>query len=412
MFQDDAVADISISSDGKWIAGTGSDQTVRIWSAYSGVELYQIPLRALGTSLEFNSDATGLISGDGNGILGIWDISEITPPVDFVELNKLTWISKFTPSGERLVAVDANRVWSLNSQDLTSQGTRPTGNPIFEFRDDIYDLVVSPDSRTVGLSTYGDEYFIDDLQTRIPVRVHPAGEAYGLAFTADGSRFLTGTLEGALESWNIKTGEQISSLNLGSAINSLAASPGQVAAGLLDRILLLEPYAEQTQGELEASGENQYLAFNADGFRLASANSSGQVHTWELNNGSFEPLASFTKEQAYSIAFNPEGNLLAIATVNNGYLFDPVSGEEVSRIPHKGIVYNVSFSPDGTRLATASQKVIQIWDVSNMQGWETDDIVEEACSRLIQNFSSSQWTALFGKDQPYDKLCIELPVPE
>jgi hypothetical protein len=119
-----------------------------------------------------------------------------------------------------------------------------------------------------------------------------------------------------------------------------------------------------------------------------------------------------TKEQAYSIAFNPEGNLLAIATVNNVYLFDPVSGEEVSRIPHKGIVYNVSFSPDGTRLATASQKVIQIWDVSNMQGWETDDIVEEACSRLIQNFSSSQWTALFGKDQPYDKLCIELPVPE
>ena len=412
MFQDDALTDLSISSDGKWIAATGLDETVRIWSAYSGVEIYQIPLQSFGTSLGFNQDASGLVSGDGTGTLSIWDISDMVPPVDFAEFGKLTWVSKFTSSGERLIVTEANRVWSLNPQDLTRQGTRPSGNPIFEFRDEVYDLVVSPDSRTVGLSTYGNEYFIDDLQTRIPVRVRPAGEAYALAFSADGSFFLTGTVDGDLESWDIKTGEQLNSLSLDGSIHSLAVSPEWIAVGLSNRILFLDPSAEQEQGDLEAPGENHILAFNADGSMLASVNTSGQIHTWELRDGMFEPLTSLTKEQAYSIAFHPERDLLAVATVNNVYLIDPVSGAEVSRIPHKGIVYSVSFSPDGTILATASQKVVQLWDVSKMQGWETEDIVAAACSRLIQNFSQSQWIALFGKDQPYDVLCDGLPVPE
>jgi WD40 repeat protein len=412
MFQDDAIADVTISNNGRWIAATGSDETVRVWSAYSGVEMYQIPLRTFGTSLGFSNDDTRLITSDGNGRLGIWDISEMTAPVDFVEFDKLTWISKFTPSGDRVIVTEANRVWSLNPQDLTRQGTRPSGNPIFEFRDDIYDLVLSPDSLTVGLSTYGDEYFIDNLQTRIPVRVSPSGDAYALAFTSDGSRFLTGTTEGALESWNIKTGEQIHSLSIDGSISSLAVSPERVAVGLMDRIFLMDPNAEQKTGELSAPGDNQHLAFNADGSMLASVNSSGQIQSWRLRNGSFEPLNSITKERTYSIAFNPRGTLLAIGTVNNVYLIDPASGEEVIRIPHKGIVYNVYFSPDGATLATASQKVVQLWDVSAMQGFETDDIVMAACSRLLQNFSQSQWIAFFGAEQPYEVLCDKLPVPE
>jgi hypothetical protein len=47
-----------------------------------------------------------------------------------------------------------------------------------------------------------------------------------------------------------------------------------------------------------------------------------------------------------------------------------------------------------------------------MQGFETDDIVMAACSRLLQNFSQSQWIAFFGAEQPYEILCDNLPVPE
>ena len=96
--------------------------------------------------------------------------------------------------------------------------------------------------------------------------------------------------------------------------------------------------------------------------------------------------------------------------MNNVYLIDTLTGEELSRIPHKGIVYNVSFSSDGTSMATASLKVIQLWDVTRMQQLRTRDLIETACSRLIRNFSASEWTVLFG-EQTYIPLCENLPVP-
>jgi WD40 repeat protein len=199
-------------------------------------------------------------------------------------------------------------------------------------------------------------------------------------------------------------------VDVGDSILSIAASPAGVAVGISDKIVLLEASGEQKFLELEASGENGFVAFNSDGSMLAAANSSGQVRTWQQENGSFTLLHTLKKEQPYSIAFHPDGTVLAVATVNNVYLIDTLSGEELSRIPHKGIVYNVSFSPDGTTMATASLKVIQLWDVTRVGQLRTADLIKTACSRLIRNFSASEWTVLFG-DQTYIPLCENLPVP-
>jgi WD40 repeat protein len=161
---------------------------------------------------------------------------------------------------------------------------------------------------------------------------------------------------------------------------------------------------------LDSPGDNQFVAFNSDGSVLVSANSAGQIQIWQQVNGTFEATQILKKQQPYSIALNAQGNLLAVATVNNVYIIDTTSGEEVSRIPHKGIVYNVSFSPDGITLATASLKTVQFWDVSTLQKLSTSNIIETACSHLIWNFSETDWNAMFG-DQPYKKLCESLPIP-
>jgi len=240
--------------------------------------------------------------------------------------------------------------------------------------------------------------------------VNPSADAYALGFSADSSRFFTGTIDGDIETWDVKTANQINSINIGDSVSSAATSPTDIAVAITDRIILLDTNAEQKTGELASPGENQFVAFNSDGSMLASASSSGQIQIWQKTNGKFEPLKTLKKQQPYSIAFNSQGNLLAVTTVNNVYIVDTTSGEEVSRIPHKGIVYNVSFSPDGTTLATASLKTIQLWDVSTLQKLDTAGLIETACSHLIWNFSNPEWHAMFG-DQPYKKLCENLPVP-
>ena len=410
MFQDGAITNVKISSDGKWIAASGEDKTVRVWSTYTGVEMFQIPLKASGSVLGFSNDNQRLVSSDGIGNISIWDISGMIAPLNYIQFDKLIWISKFTPSGNTLIAADANRVWTLNPEDLPNLGSRPSNDSALEFKSNIYDLVISPDSQWMGVSTYENEYFIQNLNTRVSTKVNPSTDANALAFSSDSSRFFTGTVDGNIEIWDVKTANQINFVNIGDSILSIAAGPTGVAVGTQNKIVLLESTGEQKFLQLEAPGENQVVAFNSDGSMLAAANLSGQVKIWEQSNGSFEPLKTVKKEQPYSIAFSPQGNLLAVATVNNVYLIDPISGEEVSRIPHKGIVYNVSFSSDGTTLATASLKLIQLWNVSSLQKLNTASLIETACSRLIWNFSNSEWNVMFG-EEPYKKLCENLPVP-
>jgi WD40 repeat protein len=412
MSQDSAITKVQISADGKWITTTGDDNTVRVWSAYTGVEMFQIPLQTSGVALAFSTDNRRLISGDGNGNIDIWDISTMIAPVSYIQFDELTWTSKFTASGNTLIASDANRVWLLDPRDLSSPRSRPPGNAAFEFKGAIYDLVVSTDSRMIGISTYDNEYIIDNLKTRIPVRVTPSGDAYALTFSADSSRFITGTTNGIIQTWDVNTGKQINSFKEGDPISSLVAGPTGVVVGSTDKIIILDAYAEHKTAEWQSPGENQFVAFNADGSLFASANSSGQIQIWKTQDGEYELQKTVTREQPYSIAFAPQSNLLAVGTTDNVYVIDAASGEEVSRIPHKGIVYSVSFSPDGKTLATTSVKVIQLWDVSRFQTSKTDDLIQTACSRLINNFSKSEWQVMFGSDQPYVKLCEGLPIPE
>jgi WD40 repeat protein len=115
-----------------------------------------------------------------------------------------------------------------------------------------------------------------------------------------------------------------------------------------------------------------------------------------------------TREQPYSIAFDPHSNLLVVGTTTNVYLIDAAAGIELTRIPSRGIVYNVSVSPDGKTLATASLKMIQLWDIAALRKTELGDLKAAACSRLLWNFSQSQWDVLFGTDQPYKPLCENL----
>jgi WD40 repeat protein len=409
LVQDGPVRDVTISSSGHWIAATGGDETIRVWSVYSGVEVFQVPLHAPGTSVAFDPDDRLLVSGDEDGKLAVWDVSGMMAPVGTTEYSKPTWVSKFTPTGDRLIASEADRVRVIASQNFSTLGLFATATTDPGFASDIRDLVVSLDSQTIGLSTSTGETFIQNLQSRRSRQIFPTGDITAIAFSTDSKRFFTGSNRGMLETWNVETGELVEGMDLEAPILALAASSTGLAVGFSDRILLLDESSGTSITSLSWPGGNQILVFNLDGSVLASANSSGQVRIWRSADGGYEPQEVLQKGSAYALALDPEGNRLAVAGIDDVYLIDTSTGEEVTRIPHRGIVYDVSFSPDGSMLASASQRIVQFWNVSQLQSLAKDDLVPAACSRLTENFSESQWAALFGADQPYEKLCDNLP---
>ena len=409
LFQDGPVRDVTISSDGHWIAATGDEETIRVWSAYSGVEMKQVPLKAQGVSVAFHPDDRLLVSGDEAGILATWDVSGMIAPVGTTEYSKQVWASKFTPTGDRLVAAEANWIRIIPEGNFSTLGAVPLASSVQGFTGDIRALVISPDSQTIGFSTSTGEIFIQDVQTRRSRQVNTTNDVTAFAFSPDGTRFLTGSSQGILEAWEMSTGEQVKTLEWEGPILSLSSSSTGLAIGLTDRIILLDEASGKTISELSSPGGNPFLAFNADGSMLASANSSGQVQIWEAVNGGYEPRQLIEKGSAYALALTSDGSTLAVAAVNDVFLIDTGTGEETGRIPHRGIVYDLSFLPEGTLLATASQRMIQFWNISDLQPLEKDELIEAACARLTENFSDSQWAGLFGADQPNEKLCDNLP---
>jgi hypothetical protein len=88
----------------------------------------------------------------------------------------------------------------------------------------MYDLLISPDSQWIGTSPYANEYIIDNLKTRTSMIVTPAGDADALALSADSSCFITVTTIGDIGIWDVKTANQINSMNIGDSILSIPSS--------------------------------------------------------------------------------------------------------------------------------------------------------------------------------------------
>jgi WD40 repeat protein len=59
-----------------------------------------------------------------------------------------------------------------------------------------------------------------------------------------------------------------------------------------------------------------------------------------------------------SVAFSPDGSRVATASDDgSARVFEAATGTELARLHHEGRVNAVAFSPDGSRVATASRHV-------------------------------------------------------
>ena len=378
--QGGTVLALAFSSDGKRLASGSTDKTARVWDVTSGKELRRISRQRL--------PVYKLAFAPGDAELTVW-------------------------GGEQLI-----HFWDLATGKRTR---RFEGHQTY-----IESMALSPDGRLIASGSSGDVRLWDPATGKEAHRLTDLnGNIGSVAFSAC-QVLATGSYGGMIRLWDPATGKELRSLKApGRWIGRLAFSPDgrMLAAWCQEKSSVLVLYDVLARKELRrltlpaTPTPTLYgLSFSPDGKILAAASGTNlTVHLWDTSTGN--PLAGMDRhgggltclafsangrmlavgcldrtitvwETAIgrvrrklkhgdiptSVAFSADGRVLASAT-NGSYvnadnkdrcrirLWDVMSGKELRRLEgHRGGIYGLAFSPDGTYLASAStDTTVLLW---------------------------------------------------
>lgn len=134
------------------------------------------------------------------------------------------------------------------------------------------------------------------------------------------------------------------------------------------------------------------VAFSPDGKLLATGDVNHEVQLWRVADGQL--LLTFTMQQGWiwSVAFSPDGKLLASSANQSVQLWDVQSRELVQSLNgYSDRVFSVAFSPDGQLLATGSEdQWVRIWEwrtgtLRHQLSGHTDEVRSVAFAPQAQN---------------------------
>jgi WD40 repeat protein/serine/threonine protein kinase/tetratricopeptide (TPR) repeat protein len=238
----DVIRTIAFSADGKRVATGSHDSTARIWDAATGRPLSP-PLRHANyvAAVAFSPDGKLLAAGDygPQGLVILWDAAT-GKEVRRLQDDDIVLCVAFSPDGRKLAAGTAHDwihdpkvvVWDL----ATGQ---PIGQPM-RHRSTVHFLAFSPDGQRLLSASVDNAVRLWDAATCQP-KSPPLPLTLGFraaAFSPDGRTFLTGSGDGTVRLYDAETGQPLpgKSLVQPRPVSAAAYSPDSkmVVVGCVD----------------------------------------------------------------------------------------------------------------------------------------------------------------------------------
>lgn len=365
---EDAVWDVAFSPDGAHIATTSRDRSVRIWAAATGQET--LVLRGhtgMILSVAYSPDGKRLATAGDDRTVIVWDAATGEQLMTLSGHTGSVSRATFSGDGRRLVTASGDRtakVWDANTgQELLTLTGHAGGLLDAAFSPDDSRLATASADRTVRVwdAATGEELLV--------LRGHTA-EVKGVAFSPDGTRLATASWDRTARVWDAATGRELLTLfGHGDWVFDVAFSPDGTRLATVGKDGRVKVWDAATGRELlSLSGHTDRIFnidFSSDGNRLATASADGTARVWNVSLAR-ELLAWPVSGGGGDVAISPDGKLLAAGNGDEGTaeVWDAATGAELlTLVGHTDNVTAITFSPDGTRLATASaDATAKIWD--------------------------------------------------
>ncbi len=111
------------------------------------------------------------------------------------------------------------------------------------------------------------------------------------------------------------------------------------------------------------------VAFSPDGKLLAASDINHEIHIWQVSDGKKLLTCKVDDGWVWSVAFSPDSRILASSANRSVNLWDVQTGECLQTLPgYTSRIFSLSFSPDNRLLASGSEdKLVRIWDLQTCQ---------------------------------------------
>jgi Tol biopolymer transport system component len=237
-------------------------------------------------------------------------------------------------------------------------------------------VAFSPDGRRLASASLDRSLRLwnaDTGQAVLTLTGHTNG-VWGVAFSPDGRRLASAGRDQAVKLWDATTGRELLNLRNGNGeVYRVAFSPDgkRLAAcgGSLGRPGAVKVWDAADGKELLSLGGHTNLtvglAFSPDGSRLASCGFDHTVRLWDAATGKEQLVLRGHNTEPYTLAFHPDGSQLASGSGNfqsRGQrkpgeikVWDLAAGREILTMTLPPTeVFSIAYSPDGHRLASSS----------------------------------------------------------
>jgi WD40 repeat protein len=384
------VSGLAVSPDGKTLvtcaemnfARAGS---LKVWEAETGKLVREEKNASMGVgAVAITLDGKLLVSGAGNvdkGEITVWELQTGNRLTSWPAHKGMVTTISLSPDGERLATLalmePEAKVWHIREgKELGS--LRTLGPPL--------GVAYAPNGRF--LATGSSPSIIDrrgeikvwDLLTRREFRILRGhnNAVQSVAFTPDGQRLASGSIDGTIRVWDVLNGQEVLSLPGNPyGVGSVVFSPGGqllASGGTNGDVLLWNGIRSREEVVVRAGG--QWTAVSADGQLLASRDEDGTLRFWD--GRTLRPGLTVRPDgrTVRTTAFHLDTGLLALNGGKSVRVVDVRTGKEVAALPDLDPpAALLHFSEDGQRLATvgaefdAERKLtgvaVTVWEIAS-----------------------------------------------
>ena len=366
------VNSIAFSPDGRILATTSNDETVRLWDLHTHTQLGQ-PLRLLDyvNGVAFSPDGNTLATASGYTVR-LWDVhthKQLGQPLS----GHKGYVASvaFSPDGRTLASGSDDktvRLWNVRTH-------KQIGKPLRDHISSVWSIAFSSDGHTLATAGSDETPSLDLYNVRTHAMIGDSfGDAWSLALSRDGHTLATVGSDNTVRLWSVRTQTQLGRpIRLPSQPQSVAFSPDgrTLAVGSADKTVRLwtvrthKPVGQPFRGHTALVSS---VAFSPDGETLATGSYDETARLWNVHTQ--PPLGPALRRHAdavYAVAFSPDGRTLASGSDDHTVRLWSVRTHKQLGKPLRidtGGFWSVAFSPDGSTLATGGDdQTVRLWDV-------------------------------------------------